>query len=332
MNSVDLDTIDRRLVGLLQAEFPLTKKPYADLGFRLGIDGNEVIHRIDHLKAEGIIRQISPVLDSRTLGYQTTLVAMRVAESKLSKAEELIAEHPGVSHGYEREHYLNIWFTLTVPPGVGMETELQRLVSPAGAEVIFALPVIKLFKIRAYFAMDGGCQPSADAGAHPSGVLQQKVELSQMDRLIINELQQDLPLIQGPFTGMSRRLGMDVGDFLARCQSLKQRSIIRRFGAAINHKRAGFKANAMACWVATPDIINVAGRKLASLMEVSHCYERKTNPMWHYNLFAVIHGQSREACWEIANKVSRETGLNGSEGVLLFSTKEFKKVRVKYLV
>ena len=129
---------------------------------------------------------------------------------------------------------------------------------------------------------------------------------------------------------MAQRVDMDAEQFLAQCRSLQQRGIIRRFSASINHNHVGFVANAMACWVAPADTIDIAGCKLASLKEVSHCYERKTNPLWRYNLFAVIHGCSREVCQEIADKVSRETGLK--DYALLYSTKEFKKTRVKYLV
>ena len=142
--------------------------------------------------------------------------------------------------------------------------------------------------------------------------------------------QQDLSLIPEPFLAMAGRADMNAEQFLARCRSLQQRGIMRRFGASINHNRVGFKANAMTCWVAPPDAVDVAGRKLASLREVSHCYERKTNPLWQYNLFAMIHGHNKEACREIASKVSDEIGLN--DCVMLFSTREFKKARIKYLV
>jgi len=330
MVSINLSSIDRKLLNLLQAEFPLTSEPYTDLGLQLGIDGDEIIYHIEQLKAKEIIRQISPVLDARSLGYQTTLVAMRVAKSQFDKAARLIAEHPGVSHGYERDHHFNLWFTLAMPFTADIETELQRLTSPIDAEAVFALPAVKLFKINAYFDMEWDSQSAADIIYYPGGILPQRVELSRIDRLIIKELQQDLPLIPRPFTAMSTRLGMDVADFLARCQSLKQHGIIRRFGAAINHKQAGFKANAMGCWVALPDMVDVVGRKLASLREVSHCYERKTNPQWPYNLFAMIHSHTRKTCQEIARKISAETGVR--DYILLFSTREFKKVRIKYQV
>ena len=330
MPNLNLDNIDRKLIGLLQAEFPLTAEPYADTGLRLGIDGDEVIHRIAQLKESGIIRQISPVLDARRLGYRVTLVAMRVTEAQLDKAAQLIFEHPGVSHCYERDHHFNLWFTLAIPPDADIDTDLERMTSPISVDTVFALPAIKLFKIGAFFTMGGDGQILADNTTQPGGVLPQQVELSETDRLVINGLQQDLALVPRPFAAISSQLGIDLEDLLANCHSLKQRGIMRRFGAAINHNRAGFKANAMTCWIAPPDKIDVAGQKLASLREVSHCYERETNPFWPYNLFAMIHSRTREACRDIASKVSHEMGL--TDYVLLFSTRELKKVRVKYLV
>jgi len=325
-----LDSIDKKLLNLVQAEFPLTSEPYSALGQRLGIDGSEVISRIKRLKEEGIIRQIGPVLEARRLGYQPTLVAMRVEESELDRTEQLISQHPGVSHGYERDHHFNLWFTLAVPPEVDVMTELKLLTSSLEAKVVFALPAVKVFKIGVYFDMNGECLSMADTMKQPSGVLVQKAELAQTDRLVINELQQELPLVTVPFNTMAIRLGMNEEHFLAQCQSLLQRGIMRRFGASINHNRAGFKANAMACWIAPPDLVDVAGQKLASLPEVSHCYERQTNSLWQYNLFAMVHSHTREACQKIISDVSHQIGLN--DYILLFSTKEFKKTRVKYLV
>ena len=330
VNSMKMDIIDNKLLNLLQADFPLVREPYTGLGQRLDISADKVIGRIAQLKTEGIVRQIGPVLDSRRLGYHTTLAAMRVTENQLDSAERLISEHPGVSHGYERDHHFNLWFTLAIPPEASVETELQRLNAPIDAEAVFVLPAIKLFKIGAYFSMGDDSCSTTNGEVQPGGILPQQAELSRTDRAIINALQQDLPLVPEPFTDMAGRAGMDVERFLTECRSLQQRGIMRRFGASINHKRAGFKANAMTCWIAPPDVVDAAGRKLASFREVSHCYERKTNQLWKYNLFAMIHGHTREVCQETANKVSDETGLGDS--IMLFSTKEFKKERVKYLV
>ncbi|UCG10795.1 MAG: winged helix-turn-helix transcriptional regulator [Dehalococcoidia bacterium] len=310
-----LNRLETRLLDLVQAEFPLSGEPYAELGRRLGISQDEVIEHIKKLEAAGIVREIGPVLDSRCLGYQTTLVVMKISQDYLDKASKIINEHPGISHGYEREHQLNLWFTLSLPPQADLEAEVQRLSQAIGAEAVFSLPVLKQFKIGTH--LGGGTLPSP-------------VELSAIERRVINELQQDLPLTSAPFGQMAARLNMGVAEFLARCQSLLQRGVMRRFGASVNHREVGFRANAMACWVAPPEMVDAAAQKLVNLGEVSHCYERKTNPLWQYNLFAMIHGHTREACQEVAERVSRETGLE--DYVLLFSTREIKKKRVRYLV
>ena len=329
MIKMRLDGIDQKLLGLLQARFPLTTKPYADLGLSLGIPEDEVIRLIKQMKIKGLVRQISPVFDARRLGHKTTLVAMRVKETQLDQAARLLAEHPRVSHAYERDHHFNLWFTLAAPGTVDTDSELLRLADIIEAEAVFDLPAVKIFKLRTYFSSDENDQPKVTTGT-PDGIICHGVSLSSADRKVINELQQDLPLISRPFAEISARLGMVEEKLLTQCQSLLSRGIIRRFGASVNHRGIGFTANAMTCWSVPAEKVEVIAKKLVPLKQVSHCYERKTNSLWHYNLFAMIHGHTREQCQGIADKVSAETGL--TDFVSLFSTREFRKTRVIYQV
>ncbi|MDP6824513.1 MAG: hypothetical protein QGI95_00085 [Dehalococcoidales bacterium] len=324
-----LDSIDQKLIGQLQAEFPLTKIPFATLGLSLGIAEEEIIQRIGQLEAHGLIRQIGPVFNVGSLGYRTTLVAMKVVETQLDRAAHFIKKHPGISHGYERDNAFNLWLTLAVPAVVDMEAEIQKLASAVSAATAFSLPAVRVFKLRAHFVL-GRERPSETTTINASNVPRRDNELSPEDRNIINELQQDLPLVPEPFTAMAAKLGMDEEKFVVSCQSLLSRGIMRRFSAAVNHHRAGFKANAMTCWSAPSGKVAAAGKKLASLPEVSHCYERRPNPFWRYNLFAMIHATTKEGCQEIIDKVSTETGL--ADPVVLLSTRELKKTRVKYPV
>ncbi|MFC1987533.1 Lrp/AsnC family transcriptional regulator, partial [Chloroflexota bacterium] len=230
---------------------------------------------------------------------------------------------------YERDHHFNLWFTLAVPGITDVGAELLRLADVIEAEAVFELPVVKFFKLRTYFSPDEDDQSEAPSGI-PDDITNQSVDLSPVDREIINALQQDLPLISRPFAEMSALLKMDEGEFLAQCQSLLARGVVRRFGAAVNHRRAGFAANAMTCWAVPAEKVKIMAETLVSLKQVSHCYERKTNPEWPYNLFAMIHGNTREQCRESADRASAEAGL--LDYVLLFSTREFKKTRVVYQV
>ena len=316
------------MLGLLQSEFPLTQEPYAELGKKLGVSGDEVQQRIGQLKANGIVRAIGPVINPARLGFSTTLVATVVTKAEMDNAARLLNDHPMVSHAYERDHHFNLWFTLGFPEKTDIGPEIAKLGHKMKAEAAFPLPARRLFKLRTHFGNDKGTNESGTKDT--VGTKYGTVQLSVMDRRIINELQQDLPQTTYPFADMSARVDMSESEFLAGCQSLLMRGVMRRFGAAINHRQAGYIANCMTCWEAPPEKLDVAADILTAQSAVSHCYERETNPLWKYNLFAMIHGHTREECVEIADRVSAQTEL--ADYIVLLSTKEIKKTRVRYQV
>jgi DNA-binding Lrp family transcriptional regulator len=325
-----LDETDKRLVNLVQTEFPLAAEPFAALGMKLGIDAAQAMHRINNLKAKGILRYIGPLFDARSLGYQTTLVAMGIAEHRLEKAGQVMGRHQGISHAYQREHHWNLWFTLALRSGIDMGSEVKKLGDAMGAEAVIELPALKVFKLRAYFDATGGNMPAPQNEAMAGPSADKTAELSPTDHAVINELQQDLPLVARPFDSMAARLGLDTDQFLVGCQALLHRGIMRRYSAAVRHASLGMAANALVCWSAPSGMVDAVGRRLATLGEVSHCYERRSAPQWPYNLYAMMHGRTREACRDIAKKISHQCGL--SDYVILFSSKELRKARVRYAV
>jgi DNA-binding Lrp family transcriptional regulator len=324
-----LSTIDQKILELLQTDFPITGKPYIEIGKRLGISEDDVIARIGEQKTTGLVRQIGPVVDAASLGYKTTLVAMNVPEAELDKASDLINEHPGISHAYKRAHHFNFWYTLALPGSVDADAEIQKIADRVNSKEAFSLPALKIFKLRAYFAMTHNDQPVFDSSNNGSAVSDQ-VDLSGADRAVINALQQELPLISEPFAGLAADANMNEDEFLTVARSLLARGVFRRYGAAVNHHKAGFAANAMTCWIAPPEKVEEAGAKLASLRAVSHCYERRTNPAWDYNIFAMIHAHTKDECQQIVDNMCKEIGLD--DYLMLFSTQEYKKIRTKYLV
>jgi DNA-binding Lrp family transcriptional regulator len=331
---MELDSIDKDLLNIIQAEFPLSREPFSALGSSLGIAGDEVVRKIDRLKADGIIRLIGPVLNPKKLGYRTTLVAAKVPVERLDKAGQIIGNHPMVSHCYQRDHDFNLWFTLALPVTRDTDDEVNKLGDRIKSETTLNLPAIKTFKIGAYFNIGGGNSqlrlPAKRSNLSPAPRNANK--LSAIDRAVINALQQDLPLTEKPFDLISAELRMDTDTFLSHCRNLLRRGIMRRFSASVNHNKLGFTANAMACWKVPSDMVDTAGKKIATFPEVSHCYERRANQPWHYNLFAMTHARSSENCRAVTDKICSETGLSRIEMLLLFSTKEVKKTRVRYKV
>jgi DNA-binding Lrp family transcriptional regulator len=327
MREAKLDHIDRSLLNLLQAHFPLSPQPFAELGAGLGLDEEEVIERIGRLKRTQVIRYIGPIFDSRSLGYRSTLVAMRIPEERLERAVRIVNEHPGVSHNYARSDTLNLWFTLAVPPGDDLKKELQALVDRVGPEEVLDLPAVRLFKIGVFFDMAGDGRVDGSMPAKSETTLQPAVPLSASERAIVRELQRDIPLTSRPFDDMAQRAGVGVDEFLSCCRALLERGVMRRFGASLRHQNVGFAANAMVCWRVAPPMVEGIGRVMSAFSEVSHCYEREASEGWPYNVFTMIHGRTREDCQHTIGRIVEQTGVE--EYRVLFTVKEFKKERVR---
>ena len=154
------------------------------------------------------------------------------------------------------------------------------------------------------------------------------VQIDDVDKKIIGLIQGDLPLDPRPFAVMADKIGVTEDEFMDRVRSLKKKGVIRRFGATLYHQGAGFSSNAMVAWYVPDDRIEEVGKSMAGFREVSHCYRRRPQKDWKYNLFTMIHGDTRDECGQIALRMSQHTGID--EYSLLFSEKEFKKTSMKY--
>ena len=152
--------------------------------------------------------------------------------------------------------------------------------------------------------------------------------IDERDKSIIGLIQGDLPLEKRPFEKMAESLEMPEEEFLERVRALKKKGIIRRFGATLRHQEAGFSSNAMVAWIVPDDRIENVGKTMAKFKEVTHCYQRRPQKDWKYNLFTMVHGDDKEACFRVAQLMSQATGIN--QYILLFSEKEFKKTSMAY--
>jgi siroheme decarboxylase len=152
--------------------------------------------------------------------------------------------------------------------------------------------------------------------------------LDELDKEIIRLIQGDLPMDLRPFHIPAQKLGISEEEFVERVKSLKDREIIRRFGATLRHQEAGFSANAMVAWIVPEERIEEVGAAMSAFREVTHCYQRQSYDDWKYNLYTMVHGENDEQCYRMAEKMSAETGM--TEYVLLFSEKEFKKTSMEY--
>ena len=152
--------------------------------------------------------------------------------------------------------------------------------------------------------------------------------IDELDKKVINLIQGDIPLGPRPFALMAEKIGMSEEEFVTRVRDLKERGIIRRFGATLRHQEAGYSSNAMIAWSVPDERMEEVGKTLSRFREVTHCYQRRPQEDWHYNLYTMVHGSTREDCYRIAERMSRRVGIR--EFTLLFSEEEFKKTSMKY--
>jgi len=292
----------------------------------LGSDEETIIELISEEKKNKIIRQISPIFDTKRLGYSSSLVSFKVRREEIDRAVEVINAHPGVSHNYEREHTFNIWFTLAVPPDskLGLKRTVEILAKEANAIEYIILPTLKLFKISVKLNTTGK-DAQKEKVKKPNNKV---IELTALHHRVIALSQNDIPIVSEPFKEIVEELGLTYDEFFAILNELKDAGVMRRFAGILNHRKAGFNANAMVVWDVDEERGEEIGKKAAEFSAVSHCYLRPKFPNWPYNLFTMVHGKTTEETNGIIREMANE--IEHFSRRPLYSTREFKKVRIKY--
>ena len=330
---VEFDATSRSLLDLMQEDFPLVERPYAALGERLGISEDETLRRVREAREAGVVRQICAIYDTKALGYSSALVAMQVAPERLAHAAAVINAHPGVSHNYKRNHQFNMWFTVAMPPGHDLDVVIQRLHELAGAESTRPMPTLNLFKIGVTLDMSGDRGMTERGAPEYTEARRKEAEghaLTQEDVDYILATQGDLPVVEEPFAQVADALGWSVQRVFEHAARMKANGHLRRFATILNHRTAGFRANGMAVWNVPPERIEEFGQFVAGYRNISHCYQRPTYPDWPFSVFTMIHHPKVAGVEETAQAMSEETGV--SDYRVLYSTTEFKKIRLPYFV
>jgi siroheme decarboxylase len=148
-----MDTLDRKILDIIQTNFPLVPRPYAEVGRILGLTEAETLARVRALKEKGVIRRIGANFQSRKLGWCSTLCAAKVPTERLDEFVDEVNRHPGVTHNYLRKHDYNVWFTFIGPSWEDVTSTLAAITEKTGIEIL-NLPAEKMYKIKVDFPME----------------------------------------------------------------------------------------------------------------------------------------------------------------------------------
>ncbi len=310
----------------VQKNFPLTPKPFEAIAKELEMEEREVISIIQKQKDEKIIRQTSAIFDTKSLGYKSSLVAFEIDENRIDEAVEIINNHPGVSHNYERNHNFNIWFTMAVSPDtkLGLEKTIEALAEVTNANDFIILPTLKLFKISVKLDTTG-------KGDKKEKVVKKEkidIDMTPLHMDVIKLLQNDIKIKSEPFKEIITTLDISYDKFFTIVDELQKSGMMRRFASILNHRKAGFNANAMVVWDIDEQNGEDIGKKAAAFSAVSHCYLRPKYPNWQYNLFTMVHGKTKDETNSVIDDISKE--IESKSHMPLYSSREFKKIRLKY--
>lgn len=150
------------------------------------------------------------------------------------------------------------------------------------------------------------------------------------DRQLIAVTQAGLPLVARPYAQIAASTGLSESDAIAGLKRLTERGVIRRIAAAPNHFKLGMAANGMTVWDVQDDRISELGQRIGALTFVTHCYRRpRALPLWPYNLFAMVHGATRQEVEQKRAEIALLLGDACRASDILYSKRILKKTGLR---
>ncbi len=311
----------RELLALLQTAFPIESRPFQTLADRLHVREAEVLDYVRSLVRDRVIREISPIFEARKLGYTGTLVAVQVEEDRAAELAAAMLTVGEITHNYFRSGEFNLWFTITARDRNIIDDIIRWVEKFPGVQRALDLPMEQVFKISAVFGAD------APVSTGPREELLVPT-FAGSEKAIIRALQNGIPVVDQPFLAISEELGLAESFMLHHVRRWIENGVIRRFGARLDHRRAGYTVNALAAW--DGEQIQNWGTQFAELTSVSHCYLRRSYPEWPYRLYTMVHARNIEEM-EKTLDIMRQIAT-GSRNVVLPTRYELKKTSMKYFL
>jgi len=330
-----LSTLERDFINNFQGHFPLQERPFETIATQLGCSEDELIETVTNLKSKKLLTRFGPLYDAARLGGGLTLAAMTVPEDRYQIVTELVNTYPQVAHNYRREHELNMWFVIAT------ETPVEIVQVISSIEKTTRLTVYNFPKQQEFYI--GLWLHLSDDGKHTTVPVPTSAELNSdsshdeknhqldnIDRKLISVTQSGFSIEACPYQTIANNIGITQDDVILRLKNLLSSGIIRRIGAVPNHYKLGLTANGMTVWDVDDDKIDQLGNLIGQLDFVSHCYQRPRHlPMWSYNMFAMVHGASKDEVDKKVKQIEQLLGKNCKAHETLFSSAILKKTGLR---
>ena len=312
-NAIELALIDRWQDG-----FPLVEKPFEVVGRAAALDQDETIGIFRKMRANDIISRVGAVVRPNTVGA-STLAAMQVPPESLEEVADIVSSEPLVTHNYEREHALNLWFVIAGASPDAIAATIRNIVDRTGFGII-ELPMLQAYHLGLGFSL-GAAPPQQRRGADGA-----EYAPDPRDRSILAAIEDGLPLVEAPYRAVAERLELGEHDVISRLDHLRASGIVTRFGCVVRHDKLGYRSNAMAVWDVPDGQVDRIAASFARNPQVTLCYRRPRRlPLWPYNLFCMVHARSRSDAHAVLDELNLEADTGLLPQAVLFSKRCFKQ-------
>ena len=303
------------VVDRWQRGFPLVPRPFAEIGAAHDLSEAETLNALARLQDRGILSRVGAIVRPNTAGA-STLAALSCKPDRLDRIARLVSAETFVTHNYERDHHINLWFVIAAPTEAELAGTLQSIARGTACEVI-DLRLQRSYYIDLGFGLGAHRPKQAD-------ICCASRLANARERILLAAIEDGLLLVPRPFEAAGRILGWREADILAGLKAMLEDGIVTRFGCIVRHRAVGFTANAMAVWDVPDSTVDEVGRKLAREGGVTLCYRRNRQiPHWRYNLFAMIHGCDEGLVRQRILEIADANGLGIFPSAILFSRRCF---------
>ncbi len=313
MLDAPMDPRDRRVMERIIRGLPLVPEPFALIGEELGLDQNEVCNRINHLKENGVLRQLGGVFSPSRMGYRSAVVAVAVEERLTDRTAGIINLHPNITHNaLYREEY-NIWFALWVPPGDDPQEDVEALLASASTIKHRVMRDLSTF-------IDGVKLKEPEA-----------IEIDDHTRGLIELLQKDLELIPRPYRHLARTINISEAQLLQEMQRMVDAGLVERYGGIMRRQLPGVdEVRAMIALEVKPKVdVEQAASELSTRPSVLRAYIREPREDLPYSIYAHVIAPENMSFDDFVDKITRK-GSPTKSAKHFVCLREYKSCRLKY--
>ncbi len=313
-NPLEIALIDRWQHG-----FPLVERPFEIVARSAALDQDEAIDVFRRMRESNVISRIGAVVRPNTVGA-STLAALAVPPERLEAVAGIVSREPLVTHNYEREHALNLWFVIAGADADAIAATIRSITSQTGLDVI-DLPMLQAYHLGLGFPLRTAPPRRREVASSTADY-----QPDPRDRRILAAIEDGLPLVEHPYRTVAEGLDLEQAEVIARLEHLVAAGVVTRFGCVVRHDKLGYRSNAMAVWDIPDTMVDSVAESFARNPNVTLCYRRPRRlPDWPYNLFCMVHARSRHEAYAAIDEINldADTGLNRQ--AVLFSRRCFKQ-------